>query len=466
MQYTKEVLSRPLRATPRRFQLLFWSGGAIVVMGYVALLWTTPLLDVSGSQGLGGFVMLAGLVLLADLYPLLPWMRDVRASVTFAWSAALSLAAVLVYGPAAAVLFLVSGLTTALSRGTERWWRRVLNMVIFGIVGVAVAGLINLREDASALPTEAQLVLWGFGLAVIVVVLSGVLLGWSLTELGVTTWDVQNERFGKTVRIWGVSLITAPLLAALAIDGPWALPAMAVIIVSLNHLSRTMFRSTAAARIDPLTGLPNRLTLTRRLSARLSRPHPDQPTILLLIDLDRFKDVNDTHGHLTGDEVLVIMARRLQAAAVAADLVARYGGDEFAVVLAQGTTAAQAAAAADRIRVDLAAPMQVGDVVLTVGCSVGISMTTDPQMDVLGLVERADRDMYRAKSRSVGRLADPDNGDVLPALVRVIHPPVWSHTVQGELAASVASWPATPYWAIPWSGAADPVPPVGDHHAG
>jgi len=311
MQYTNEVLSRPLRATPRRFQLLFWSGVAIVVMGYVALLWTTPQLDVSGSQGLGGFVMLAGLVLLADLYPLLPWMRDVRASVTFAWSAALSLAAVLVYGPAAAVLFLVSGLTTALSRGTERWWRRVLNMVIFGIVGVAVAGLINLREDASALPTEAQLVLWGFGLAVIVVVLSGVLLGWSLTELGITTWDVQNERFGKTVRIWGVSLITAPLLAALAIDGPWALPAMAVIIVSLNHLSRTMFRSTAAARIDPLTGLPNRLTLTRRLSARISRPHPDQPTILLLIDLDRFKDVNDTHGHLTGDEVLIIVARRL-----------------------------------------------------------------------------------------------------------------------------------------------------------
>ena len=95
---------------------------------------------------------------------------------------------------------------------------------------------------------------WGFGLAVVVVVLSGLLLGWSLTELGVTTWEVQYERFGKTVRIWGVSLITAPLLAALAIDGPWALPAMAVIIVSLNHLSRTMFRSTAAARIDPLTG--------------------------------------------------------------------------------------------------------------------------------------------------------------------------------------------------------------------
>ena len=466
MQSTSEVLSGPLRATPRRFQVLLWSGVAIVLIGYVALLWDTPDLDLSAPRVLGGFIVLAGLVLLADLYPLLPWMRDVRANVTFAWSAALSLAAVLVYGPAASVLFLVSGLTTALSRGAERWWRTGLNMVIFGIVGLAVAGLSDLREAASGLPTEAQLVLWGFGLAVIVVVLSGLLLGWSLTELGVTTWDAQYERFGKTVRIWGVSLITAPLLAALAIDGPWALPAMAVIIVSLNHLSRTMFRSTAAARIDPLTGLPNRLTLTQRLSVRISRPHAHQPTILLLIDLDRFKDVNDTHGHLTGDEVLVIVARRLQAAAGATDLVARYGGDEFAVVLAEGTTATQAAAAADRFRAELAAPMQVGDAVLTVGCSVGISMATDPRMDVLGLVERADRDMYRAKSRSEQRLADTDKVDIRPARVPVIRPPVWSHTVQGALAAPVASRPEAPYWAIPWSSAADPVPPVGGHHAG
>jgi diguanylate cyclase len=398
MHSMSEVLSGPLRATPRRFQVLLWSGVAIVLIGYVALLWDTPDLDLSAPRVLGGFIVLAGLVLLADLYPLLPWMRDVRANVTFAWSAALSLAAVLVYGPAASVLFLVSGLTTALSRGAERWWRTVLNMVIFGIVGLAVAGLSDLREDASGLPTEPQLVLWGFGLAVIVVVLSGLLLGWSLTELGVTTWDAQYERFGKTVRIWGVSLITAPLLAALTIDGPWALPAMAVIIVSLNHLSRTMFRSTAAARIDPLTGLPNRLTLTQRLSVRISRPHAHQPTILLLIDLDRFKDVNDTLGHHCGDQLLIQVAQRMQGTLRQGDTAARLGGDEFAVLLPHVATAEDVAAAAARLGTALQAPFLLDGLSLTVDASVGAALYPEQADNADELLQRADIAMYAAKT--------------------------------------------------------------------
>ena len=454
-------LAPALGSTPVGFRLLFGLGAVLVAIGYLVVLQQMSGPTPAQLAHEPGFLLLAGLVLLADLYPLVPSMKDVRASITFAWSASMSLAAVLAYGHNASFLFLISGLTAALSRRSGRWWQSALNMVIFGLIGLAMAGFAELAEIVDPLmpPGPWLLAFWGLTLAVVVVVLYSLLIGLALTQLRVSTWRVQRERFGKSVRIWGSSLITAPLLAALALYGPWALPSMAVVIVSLNHLSSTMFRSTAASRTDALTGLANRLTLTRRLAARIARLGIDRTVTLLLIDLDRFKDVNDTYGHLVGDEVLVVVAHRLRAAAGPADLVARYGGDEFAVVLGPGADRAHAVAAAAVFRGALAEPVTVGEVQVVVGGSVGIAVATDPGADVLGLVELADRDMYRAKrdqrsdsqqDQSAVEAPEPSRRPV--PMRPVWRSPIWSTTVQGSATAPAAGWPGVSWSASPSLG--------------
>jgi diguanylate cyclase (GGDEF)-like protein len=470
LQSPTQSLAVSLRQTSLRFRVMLAVGAGLVLLGYTLVVRQLP-----GDLPIpAGFALLAGLVLLADLYPLVPSMRDVRASVTFAWSAGLSLAAVLAYGPTASLLFLVSGLTVALCRRTGRWWQVAMNMIIFGLIGLAVAVLAAVADDpASTTPSAGWLAGWGLLLAAVVVLLYALLSGVAMTELGISSWQEQRTRLGKSTRIWGVSLITAPLLAALALSGPWALPSMAVVIVTLNHLSSTMLRSTTASRTDSLTGLANRLTLTRALSARISRLTGDDPVTLLLIDLDRFKEVNDTHGHLVGDEVLIAVAQRLSAAAAPEDLVARYGGDEFAVVLGRTSTPEQIALIADTFRAALMKPIKVGDIQVRIGGSVGIAAADDPTIDVLRLVGRADRDLYRAKRGEPGSPA-ADNPAPAARQQRGVQTgrgqrsafvpqgnPIWSVTVQGAAAAPAEGWPGVQWSTSRWSG-----PYLGHLHAG
>ena len=452
---TPDIAWAPLRATPLRFRVLLAVGGLMVLTGYAVLLRTPrdpSLLDALRDPG---FLLLTALVLLADLYPLVPSMRDVRAKVAYSWSAALSLAAVLAFGPTASVLFLLSGFTAALSRRTGRWWLIALNMTVLGLIGLTMAGLCPYANTFDPLmPAGAwRLACWGLLMGALVVAMAAGLTGWAQIELGVNSWRAQRAWFNKSVRIWGVSLIAAPLLASLALYGYWALPSMAIVIISLNKLSSTMYRSTAASRTDPLTGLANRLRLTRVLSGRIADTGRGDAVSLLLIDLDQFKQVNDTHGHLVGDRVLCEVGRRLQAVAGPNDLVARYGGDEFAVVLAPAMTAGQLEYAAQLYRAALVEPIVVGELRVRIGGSVGVATTTDPGMDVLGLLALADLDMYRHK-RDNGGAGGVDRFAAVPVAVTrgcIEHPPTCTVTVQGASSAALSGWPGVRWSA--WLGA-------------
>jgi diguanylate cyclase (GGDEF)-like protein/PAS domain S-box-containing protein len=148
---------------------------------------------------------------------------------------------------------------------------------------------------------------------------------------------------------------------------------------------------------DALTGLANRVLLNRRLEASTER------VSMLLIDLDGFKEINDRHGHHTGDLVLQEVAGRLTGMLGAGELAARLGGDEFAVLL-PGTDATAATRLAERIAAVVAEPMPIGGTLLTVGASVGVSAGT-PGDDLL---RTADAAMYeRKRERRALRTAKP-----------------------------------------------------------
>ena len=154
---------------------------------------------------------------------------------------------------------------------------------------------------------------------------------------------------------------------------------------------------------DSLTRLPNRRLFHDRVSHALARAqrHPGKLAVLF-IDLDGFKDVNDSLGHAAGDHLLVDVAERLRACIRAGDTAARLGGDEFAILLEDLTAADQAVRLADRLMEALAAPFQIRGKDLTIGASIGIAMNT-PGMSVDEFLRNADVAMYTAKNGGRGR---------------------------------------------------------------
>jgi len=156
------------------------------------------------------------------------------------------------------------------------------------------------------------------------------------------------------------------------------------------------------AHTDSLTGLANRFTLRDTLSRLIKQ---DRPLALLTIDLDRFKAVNDNHGHSTGDAVLQAVADRLRAGLPPAALLARLGGDEFAVVLSAPSDIAMAAAVAQRVVDALAEPVSLGPRTLRVGASVGLTTREDEPVSLDGLLVQADMAMYAAKEAGRGQWA-------------------------------------------------------------
>jgi len=151
---------------------------------------------------------------------------------------------------------------------------------------------------------------------------------------------------------------------------------------------------------DELTGLSNRRDLLRTIAHRLS-DSDNNPLAVLLLDLDRFKVINDSLGHDRGDELLVVISDRLRLAVRPGDLVARLGGDEFAVLLSGPTDLDAAQRMSERLLGLIGEPVTLGSQVVYPSSSIGIAVSDD-QADPAELLRRADIAMYRAKAEGRG----------------------------------------------------------------
>ena len=169
--------------------------------------------------------------------------------------------------------------------------------------------------------------------------------------------------------------------------------ALSVFLLLINGYQRRLVRQ---ALHDPLTGLPNRELFADRVGQAIRNADRElRPAALLLLDLDRFKEVNDTLGHHHGDLLLIQVGQRLARALREADTVARLGGDEFAVLL-PGATAEGAGAVADKLRVALQQPLSIGGITLDLDASIGIAVYPEHGNDPAELLQHADVAMYGA----------------------------------------------------------------------
>ncbi|MGW1955692.1 putative bifunctional diguanylate cyclase/phosphodiesterase [Streptomyces sp. NPDC001920] len=323
--------------------------------------------------------------------------------------AALTLAVLMLYGwvPAGMVSLTVVVLVGAARRG--RWRQGVLHGSV-DILGIAAGALVLAafgRVPTVENPWDPDT--WTLYTLPGVVLVAAAYL--AVTR--VLIWYLHAPRGGlptvartALVRqgLVAVALLgIAPLVCVVATAKPLLLPLFAIPLIALDS-TLWIARARAEEQLrDPLTGLPNRQWLLERIWTALDDAERiGARSALMLIDLDRFRSVNDTLGHLAGDRLLLQIADRLRLALPRGAEAARLGGDEFAVLLPVADSTTSATRVARGLVAALSSPLDLDGLTLVLEASAGVAVFPDHALDAEGLLRRADVAMYQAKRDRTG----------------------------------------------------------------
>ncbi|MGX1133324.1 diguanylate cyclase (GGDEF)-like protein [Streptomyces glaucescens] len=324
--------------------------------------------------------------------------------------AALTLAVLLLYGwvPAGMVSLTVVVLVGIARR--HRWRQGVLQGAV-DILGIGAGALVLAAfgrvpsvehpwdPDSWTLTTAPEVVLAAAGYLLVTRIL---------------LWYLHAPRSGGLPTVARTALVRqglvavallgiAPLVCVVAVAKPILLPLFSIPLIALDS-TLWIARARAEEQLrDPLTGLPNRQWLLERIWTALDEAERiGARAALMLIDLDRFRSVNDTLGHLAGDRLLLQTADRLRLALPRGAEAARLGGDEFAVLLPVADSTTSATRIARGLVAALSSPLDLDGLTLVLEASAGVAVFPDHALDAEGMLRRADVAMYQAKRDRTG----------------------------------------------------------------
>ena len=409
----RNVVSGPRQVLLRSYVGIVTAGGLglIAVVLYGATLRNLPGVDAA-------FFAVVGLLMLGQLRPLFtagaPDANGVMVSIAFVF------AILLRYDLSLALV--VQTLAVVISGVSKRrvLWRTVFNIGQYALSWAAawwVMGWVGHRAEASVpvdltghtlLPALAAACTFFFFNELLVAVPV------ALTA-GTGVWAVLRPNIVYELLTTGALLTLGPLVALSMEAGPGFVPLLVPALIAAYAVGSVALQRENQSMLDPLTGLPNR----KRLGERLTEAVREGQVALVLLDLDRFKEVNDTLGHYVGDQLLMLVGERLAGSLRPSDTVARLGGDEFALLL-PGADAEVAWQVTERVRLALVEPIVLGGLLVGVTASTGIAVSPEHGTDVDVLLQHADVAMYLSKESGDAEVYDAARDRNSPARLALL----------------------------------------------